>query len=51
MKTKKAMSGWVWIIIVIILILIGLTVWMIVGGDGGTVIGGNNIPTPPPLPE
>jgi flagellar basal body-associated protein FliL len=51
MKNKKAMGWWIWIVIILVLILVGVGIWVMVSGEGGSIIAGSNIPSPPPLPE
>ena len=50
MKSKRGLSGWIWILIILVLIAIGIGIYFLLGGDGGSIIGGG-IPQPPALPN
>ena len=53
MINKKG-SAWIWILIVVILIIVAIVLFVVFSGsDGGgsTIFGGNNIPSPPALPN
>lgn len=50
-KSKRGMSAWIWILIILILLAIGVGVYLLLSGDGTSIIsGGNSIPQPPALP-
>ena len=51
-KTKKGMSGMVWILIILIVLAVGAGIYFLVTGDGSSIIGGGStIPSPPALPD
>ena len=48
---KKGMESWIWILVVVILIVVGIIVYSLMTGDGGSILGSVSIPEPPALPN
>jgi flagellar basal body-associated protein FliL len=52
MIKQKRGSAWIWIIIILILlVVVGIGLYFLLTGDSSSIVGGNSIPSPPPLPS
>jgi len=51
-KQKKGMSGWIWILIILIVLVVGgIIAYLLLSGNGSSILGGSSIPQPPALPS
>lgn len=50
--SKKGLATWIWILIAVVVIAVGVGAYILLTGDGSSVInGGSSIPQPPALPS